>query len=41
MWQVKGFEDYFIFYRPIVDGVEIFRVLPGKRDIEAIFNDED
>ena len=41
MWHVKGFEDYLIFYRPIDDGVEIFRVLPGKRDIEAIFNDED
>ena len=41
MWHVKGFEDYLIFYRPIDDGVEIFRVLHGKRDIEAIFNDED
>ena len=40
MWHVKSFEDYLIFYRPIDDGVEIFRVLHGKRDIEAIFNDE-
>ena len=39
MWHVKGFEDYLIFYRPIDDGVEVFRVLHGKRDIESIFDE--
>lgn len=29
--------DYVIFYRQIEDGVEIIRVLHGKRDIPTIF----
>lgn len=29
--------DYFIFYQPFDDGVEILRVLHGSRDIESIF----
>ena len=30
--------DYFIFYQPFDDGVEILRVLHGSRDIESIFD---
>ncbi len=37
-WQVRGFENYLIFYRPEEDGVTIVRVIYGSRDIEAIFN---
>jgi toxin ParE1/3/4 len=29
--------DYFIFYQPFDDGIEILRVLHGSRDIESIF----
>ena len=32
------FEDYIIFYRPIENGVEIVRVLHGRRDIEELFD---
>jgi toxin ParE1/3/4 len=30
-------KDYFIFYQPFDDGVEILRVLHGSQDIESIF----
>ncbi|HKN34770.1 MAG TPA: type II toxin-antitoxin system RelE/ParE family toxin [Terriglobales bacterium] len=36
-WPVKGFERYLIFYRPLMDGVEILRVIHGARDIERLF----
>jgi toxin ParE1/3/4 len=39
VWPVKEFEDYLIFYRPTDDGIEVLRVLHGKRDIEDIFTD--
>ena len=39
VWPVKGFEDHLIFYRPTDDGIEVLRVLHGKRDIEDIFSD--
>ncbi|MGA2938344.1 MAG: type II toxin-antitoxin system RelE/ParE family toxin [Syntrophobacteraceae bacterium] len=29
--------NYLIFYLPIEDGIEVVRVLPGMRDIDAIF----
>jgi toxin ParE1/3/4 len=29
--------NYLIFYLPIDDGIEVVRVLPGMRDIDAIF----
>ncbi len=35
---VDGYEVYLIFYEPIADGIEVVRVLHGKRDIEAIFS---
>jgi toxin ParE1/3/4 len=36
MWQVKGFENYLIFYRTTVAGIEVVRVLHARRDIESI-----
>jgi toxin ParE1/3/4 len=30
-------KEYFIFYQPLDDGVEILRVLHGSQDIESIF----
>jgi toxin ParE1/3/4 len=29
--------NYVIFYLPIEDGIDIVRVLPGMRDIDALF----
>jgi toxin ParE1/3/4 len=29
--------NYLIFYLPIEDGIEIVWILPGMRDIDAIF----
>jgi toxin ParE1/3/4 len=39
VWQVQGFENYLIFYRPVEQGIEIVRVLHAARDIEVIFED--
>ncbi len=39
VWPVKGFEYYLIFYRPTDDGIEVLRVLHGKRDIEEVFDE--
>ena len=36
-WPVKGYADYLIFYRPLQNGIEVFRVLHAKRDIEDVF----
>jgi len=32
--------NHVIFYRPGPDGIEVVRVLHGKRDIETIFEEE-
>jgi toxin ParE1/3/4 len=31
--------EYLIFYRPIADGIEIMRVLHGRRDIQQAYFD--
>lgn len=36
---VRGFEKYFIFYRPEDDCVEIVRVLHGARDYPSFFRE--
>ncbi len=40
VWRVKGFAEYLIFYLPLDDGVDIIRVLHGRRDLENILEDE-
>jgi len=35
-WQVQGFENYLVFYKPLPDGVEIKRVLHGARDLRRL-----
>lgn len=40
VWQVRGFENYLIFYRPIEGGIEVVRILHSARDIAAIFEDQ-
>lgn len=32
-WRVKGFRNYLIFYRPLAESVQIWRVLHGSRDL--------
>jgi plasmid stabilization system protein ParE len=33
------FKNYHVYYFPIADGVEIYRVLHGKRNTEELFED--
>ena len=37
---VPGFENHLIFYRVTEEAIEVFRVLHGARDIEAILSEE-
>ena len=37
-WQVDGFPNHAIFYRPVGDRLEILRVLHGARNYAACFN---
>jgi toxin ParE1/3/4 len=39
VWQIQGFENYLIFYRPIEHGIEVLRLLHAARDIDAAFDD--
>jgi toxin ParE1/3/4 len=36
-FRVKGFENYLVFYGPIPDGIEVFHVLHGARDLECFW----
>jgi len=40
IWQVSGFSNYLIFYRPQDERLEILRVLHGARDYASMFNGE-
>ncbi len=33
-------KGYIIFYRVIPDGIEILRVISGRQDLEALFDDQ-
>jgi toxin ParE1/3/4 len=39
VWQVQGFENFLIFYRPVERGIEVLRVLHAARDAAGIFDD--
>jgi toxin ParE1/3/4 len=39
VWQVQGFENFLIFYRPVERGIEVLRVLHAARDVAAVFDD--
>jgi len=39
-WRVKGFKNYSIFYAPVSDGVRIYRVLHGARDLERLLAED-
>jgi toxin ParE1/3/4 len=32
-WRIQGFRNHLIFYRPVGDRVQIWRVLHGSRDL--------
>jgi len=36
-FRVKGFENYLVFYGPISDGIEVFHILHGARDLESFW----
>jgi toxin ParE1/3/4 len=36
-WPITGFDNYLIFYAPTSEGIEIFRILHGARNIERFF----
>jgi toxin ParE1/3/4 len=38
-FRVKDFESYLIFYAPILDGIEVFHVLHGARNIDGIMDE--
>ena len=40
IWQVYGFSNYLIFYRPQNERLEVLRVLHGARDYTTIFNEK-
>jgi toxin ParE1/3/4 len=40
VWQITGFPNHLIFYRPQGDTLQILRVLHGARDYAAMFNEE-
>ncbi len=35
-WRVAGFRNYLIFYRETFNGVQVWRVLHGARDLENV-----
>jgi len=39
IWQVEGFRNYVIYYRPIEGGIEVVRVLHAARDVPAALDE--
>jgi toxin ParE1/3/4 len=37
---ISRFRKYLVFYRPIMDGIEVLRVLHGARDIRSLLAEE-
>jgi hypothetical protein len=40
VFRIKGFERILILYLPLLDGVEILRVVHGSRDLLALLHRE-
>jgi toxin ParE1/3/4 len=38
-FRVSGFDDYLVFYSPIPDGIEVYHVFHGARDLEGLFEE--
>ena len=39
--RVPGFANYLIFYRPTAEGIEVFRVVHGARDLRSLLREDD
>jgi toxin ParE1/3/4 len=39
-FRVKDFENYLVFYRTVPEGIEVFRVLHGARDLDTVLGEE-
>ncbi len=37
MWRVPDFEKHLIFYRQLLDGIVVLRLVHGARDLEELF----
>lgn len=40
MWRISGFEDMLVFYRPQPNGVDILRIVNGKRNLRKFLRQE-
>ncbi len=40
MWQIRGFENHIVFYRPTASSVDIVRVIHAARDYQSLFENE-
>ncbi|MEO7677107.1 MAG: type II toxin-antitoxin system RelE/ParE family toxin [Verrucomicrobiota bacterium] len=40
LWPITRFRNHLIFYRPILDGIEIVRVLHAARDWTRVLEDD-
>jgi toxin ParE1/3/4 len=38
-FRIAGFDDYLIFYSAIADGIEVYHVFHGARDLERLFEE--
>lgn len=41
VWRVDGFANHLVFCRPVEGGIEVVRVLHGRRDIDRLMDFED
>ncbi|MCE0523526.1 MAG: type II toxin-antitoxin system RelE/ParE family toxin [Methylacidiphilales bacterium] len=39
-FRVKDFQNHLIFYEPLPDGIGVFHILHGARDLERFFESE-
>jgi toxin ParE1/3/4 len=37
---INGFRKYLVYYRPLPDGVEVLRVIHGRRDTRTLLGEE-
>jgi toxin ParE1/3/4 len=38
-FRITDFADYLIFYRALPDGIEVYHIFHGARDLEALFKE--
>jgi toxin ParE1/3/4 len=40
-WHIQGFPRLLILYRPLLDGIQLVRVIDAGRDFHALFDEAD